>query len=258
MRRAVVTSMVLAAVGCGDRDAASEPAGIALPADPDAVVVRWSAPVGNGVEPGGTARLVITAGGAVYQAADSVEPNGLMAAPPEPASSDYVERRLEPAGLQRLLGRADDLGLLEPPPVYADIGVTDSASTEVVLATADGEFAHVAYALSNPGDESDDDRGDLARFVRELADLERTSGADLSPARPYAPAAYSAWLRPAEGADGVEWPGAVELTGECVAVPATEVAEIADGAATVDVIQDGAGYRVRLVPVLPVDEPCRP
>ncbi|MGI9030018.1 MAG: hypothetical protein ACR2HP_08530 [Ilumatobacteraceae bacterium] len=79
----------------------------------------------------------------------------------------------------------------------------------------------------------------------------------MSPARPYAPDAYSAWLRPADGGDGVGWPAAVELTGECVAVPATDVAVIADGASTVDVVQDGVGYRVRLVPVLPVDEPCR-
>ncbi|MGI9030017.1 MAG: hypothetical protein ACR2HP_08525 [Ilumatobacteraceae bacterium] len=136
----VLTSvLLLAGAACGGGETTSEPAGIALPADPDAVVVRWSVPVGNGVEPGGTARLVITAGGAVYQAAGSVEPEGLMAAPPEPASGDYVEPRLEPDGLQRLLARANDLGLLGPPPDYADIGVTDSASTEVVLAIADGE-----------------------------------------------------------------------------------------------------------------------
>ncbi|MGH9271815.1 MAG: hypothetical protein ACRDZ2_11130 [Ilumatobacteraceae bacterium] len=206
MRALAFTSLLLlAGAGCADRDGGAEPdPSIGLPTDPNAVVIRWSVPVGNGVAPGGTSRLVISAGGDVYQALAG-GPQGLMAGPPMPALSDYVQRTIDPAGLERVLARAAELGLLATPPEYADVGITDQASTEVLLATGAGQFTHVAYALSSPGDESDDDRRDLARFVQELSDLEQLAGAS--------------------------------------------VFQVDDG---------GVDYQLRVAPVLPVDEPCRP
>jgi hypothetical protein len=255
---AVAALLALGAAACAEADD-DRTADVELPADADAVVVRWSTPVGNGVQPGGTSRLVITAGGDVYQAPLDAPKGWRIAAPPQPAAGDYVHQRIEADGIRRVLARAAELGLLAPPPAYPDVGVTDSASTEVDLTTADGEFVHVAYALGRPDDESDADRRDLARFVAELADLEQLSGDTLGPASPYVPTTWSAWVEQADADDGVPWPSAVDLAAaECVAVSAAAVAALTDRTTTVEVEQDGRGYLVRLVPVLPADDPCRP
>lgn len=99
---------------------------------------------------------------------------------------NLLQRTISEAGIQTLLAKADELGLLTDV-TYADPSslVADAPDT-VVTITVDGTtYRHVAYALGiDP--EADEDRANLFEFVTAATDLTGTVGADqLGTEEPY-------------------------------------------------------------------------
>lgn len=257
----VVISLLLptlSAAACGDDDTGAEP--VALPSDADAVVLRLTSPTGNGGRAGGTSQLVVTAGGAVYRTGGEPVAGFASYAPPEPHLGDCTVSELSAAGLAQVFAAADALRLLAPPPEYADRPISDHANTSVELVTADDRYVHVAYALTVPSDESAGPRRRLAEFVDDVTDLEGLVGSELSAPSPFRPEAYSVWVDGPTDDSGsaTEWPPdeALPEQGGCASVASSDLAGLDPSATTMDVRQGTTVYIVRLVPVLPVDEPC--
>ncbi len=110
---------------------------------------------------------------------------------PGPLLPNLVQRTITEDGIQTLLAKADELGLL------ANIRYTNphsqiaDAPDTVVTITVDGTtYRHVAYALGfDP--ETDPDRANLFDFVTAASDLPTTVGADqLGSEEPFESDAY--------------------------------------------------------------------
>jgi hypothetical protein len=171
-------------------------------------------------------------------------------APPEPTPME--RRQLTPAGMEIVLDRAAELGLLAVPDEYADPQVTDVGSTFVSFIVGAGTFEHEAYALGVI-DESGN-RKNLADFVADMDDLESlVGGKNIGPAEPYVPSKWVVTSRGSYETDGYEvtWPAAVPVEDGCIELPIAEFAEGVAGTYIADV--DGQLIRVSVLPVLPGD-----
>ena len=189
------------------------------------------------------------------------------------ALPELERRTLTPEGMQILLRRAQELGLLGEEIEYGLPGITDSPTT-VLEITTDESHLHAAYALGfeddGPSAAEARARQVLTGFLDELEDLPALVGDEVSDASPYVPARLAvhafnfdeAELTP-EG-DPVAWPvpglsqavgnsDCFELTGHDVAtaLPALEGATI-----TTPFSADGATWQLIVRPLLPSDQAC--
>lgn len=166
--------------------------------------------------------------------------------------------------LQRLLGLADNAGLLGEAPDYEmgdGVMVTDLPTTTVTIVSGEnGEstYEHAAYGLSF-GDGDTAARENLADFISDAVDL----FAD-EPATPYEADQMSAYVtafgsEDPKGVDVVEWTGP-DLSGPegCRALDATpELVSALDEATGRTVFrQSDATYMVTGALVLPGEKPC--
>lgn len=226
--------------------------GATYPADADTALV-W---IGR---PGEVPRLVIGGDGWVYTpAANTVAAQGIRAAAAIPAPAPPVafeRRRLTAQGVGFVFDLADRLGLLATPGEYADPGVTDMESTEVVVGDGTSTYVHTAYALGF-GTETGN-RKRLLEFVDAIADLPALVGAaQLGAAEPYVPARYRVTdaVTFVRGPQEPQWPAAVPVTLGCVTLPAEEFPGGVAGVYVANV--DGTATRLAVIPDLPGDD-CR-
>jgi hypothetical protein len=154
---------------------------------------------------------------------------------PGPLLPALVERTISEDGIQTLLAKADELGLLadveygDPPTLVTDVPDT------VVTITVDGTtYRHVAYALGID-DEPEEARANLFEFVTAATDLTTTVGAsELGPEAPMVGDSYLIRAMPVDLATVttelpptyVDWPAdaSVRLADatECAELPAAE------------------------------------
>jgi hypothetical protein len=254
--------------GDGDGDGRGQGA-VELPTGADDVVLR----LGDGPMP----TLLIAGDGAVYEpAAESSSAEGWSAegwsaegwsavplvvgrpaiAPAPTGPAPMTVLRLTQEGLQRVFQRADELAMLDTPPEYADVSVTDSSSTYLELRDADGTYEHVAYALGYDDEEIDDERQAFADLLDDLDDLERLAGrGNLSDPEPYAPDTYVVTVDSLVAAGGRDWPADVPLEEGCVELLLERFPGPVAGTYRYDADDtDRAMQRVWVVPYLPGDD----
>jgi hypothetical protein len=262
----LATSLAVTFAACGDD---SEPAAASYPTDPDIAVVRvgyptdfpdvviagdgWAYTLTDAAADGSADDVEVgnngDAEGFVHPAARSAL--SIAPAPPEPLPIE--RRRLTARGIEIVLARADELGLLAVPNEYADPQVTDVGGTFVSFAVDDGTFEHEAYALGYVDETGN--RKDLSDFVDEVSDLETLVGADnVGPAEPYAPSLYQVRTQGSFDTEGydVTWPSDVPVEDGCIELP---VDRFPDGAAGTFIAEvNSERIRVFAVPDLPGDD----
>ena len=153
---------------------------------------------------------------------------------PGPLLPSLVERSITEDGVQALLAKADELGLLADTAYAPNDQIADAADT-VVRITVDGTtYTHSAYALGFEG-EKDAGRANLFEFVTAATDLAGTVGeGQLGTERPLASDTYLMRATPVDPATMdtelpptvVDWPAnaSVRLADatECAELPAAE------------------------------------
>ena len=154
---------------------------------------------------------------------------------PGPLLPALVERTITEDGIQTLLAKADELGLLadveygDPPTPVTDVPDT------VVTITADGAtYRHAAYALGID-DEPEEARANLFEFVTAATDLATTVGeSELGTEAPFVSDSYLIRAMPVDPATMttelpptyVDWPADASVrladAAECAELPAAE------------------------------------
>jgi hypothetical protein len=191
---------------------------------------------------------------------------------PGPLLPNVQQRSISPAGVQALLARADELGLLAEVSYEDDRTIADAATTIVSITVNGTTYRHEAYALGFD-DETDPARQALADFVSAVSDLPATVGeAELGPEEPFTSEQFLIQALPVERADigaaddiepaFVAWPedAPVRLAHaqECAEVPTAAFEALFAEATTLTYFTDvdpetgaEATYSVTPVPQLP-------
>lgn len=187
---------------------------------------------------------------------------------PGPLKMPLMERTITPEAVQRLLARADELGLLADVEYSDEMTIADAPDTVVRITVEGVTYEHRAYALDMeaPRAEADEARANLSAFVAAATDLATTVGADeLGTEEPYVAEQVLVQSYPVAGgelADSdtpptvVDWPAdsSIALTeaSECAAIPAEEAeALFADATQATVFRDDGVIYRLGVVDQLP-------
>lgn len=257
-----VTVLSLFASSCGDSetdptttgsDDTSTPARelIEHPSEADTAVVRIA--VGQ-PHPGSIPDLVIGGDGKMYEPGEKLGEDGgglRGVAPPQAGAQPVIVRQLSSEGMQLILQRADELGLLADPPTYEDTAVTDSATTYVRFDADGSRFDHEAYALGFDDPEIDEERRRLADFVTDLEDVEALVGSgNIGPPDQHVPELWSVSAGvayPPFDDEAQRWPKGIEVTEGCVEL---DVAEF-PGAIAGRYLVGADTERVQLVAVSP-------
>jgi hypothetical protein len=248
---------------------------IGYPTDPTTAVVRIT--YEGGFVPieyafVNTPTLVVSGDGRAFV------PGAVTAIFPGPLLQPMAVRTVTPVGIERLLARAQELGLLAPAPSYeVDVNVADAPDTVVRIATTDGTWEHRAYALGMETDSSGAPsattpaRQALLRFVLAATDLPATVGAaELGTESIHSPNEYR--LRAiavdestATGMDPapvvVEWPASTGLdlatATDCARLSASAAGSVfADATQLTWFRQGDAVYQLAVAGVLPGDPAC--
>lgn len=181
-------------------------------------------------------------------------------APPPPAATPMVRRRLTVRGLDAVLDRADELGLLADPDEYAAPLITDVGTAHVSFTVGSGTYEHSAYALGI--EEETGNRARLLSFLHDVDDLEALVGADeVGPVEAWEPERYvvstGRAIHPADVDSERMWPEGLEVVEGCVALTADR---FPDGIAGIYVAmidhgstRDAIPTAVQVVPDLPGD-----
>jgi hypothetical protein len=223
------STVALGTVGLlASHDAASA---TALPEDPDAQVVNLD---------DGT--VVVYADGRVFRRVTGPAFAGFFGAgfvgrptmAPPPAPSSYEVAELTDDGLEWLIDRADELGMLVDHPDYGDPMITDNPSSSLVVMTDGGTFEHSVYA---PGYDVDgrveqERREHFREFSDTLRGLESEVDDELSDFEPWIPEAWivseQTWLFDEPTRD---WPlDEPPVPGDCVILPVDGDQDTATGA----------------------------
>jgi hypothetical protein len=153
---------------------------------------------------------------------------------PGPLLPNLIERSITEEGIQALLAKADELGLLADAEYRPNNHIADAPNTVVQITVGGTTYTHDAYALGFE-EESDPGRASLFEFVTAAGDLAGTVGEDqLGPegamssdtylirATPIDPATITTELPPTV----VDWPANASVrladAGECTELPAAE------------------------------------
>ena len=179
---------------------------------------------------------------------------------PGPLLPNVLQQSITEAGIEELLARADELGLLAEVEYPTNDNIAD-APTTVVTITVDGTtYAHAAYALDLEP-ETDPARRALSDFVALMTDLSGTLGDAVGTEEPYVADTY---LVQAEEIDPatmtfeveptiVDWPADAPIrladVGECAEVPAAAVESVfADATQLTFFDEADVTYQVAVVP----------
>ncbi len=253
-RIATVAVAAVLAAGCGSTgdpvSLRSDPTGSVPPSTIDVQYATGADDVLIRVDSGADAPLpvVVVAGdGSVYVPAG---PDGMAAPPPGPPASEVSVRQLTSEGLQLVMNRAAELGLVGAPPDYdTDQAPTDQSSTTVTITDASGTYVHAAYALGKVEPESGA-RAALLAFVGELGGLDSLVGEEhIGRARNYAPAQWKvtigayAWETPDD-----TWPFETAPRDGCAVLEPVDGRDVA-GSYTATV--DGSEEAVAVTPAFP-------
>jgi hypothetical protein len=284
IRRAVLTLLALSpvAVACGDDSAADSAADSQSPPAPASDVPPIDHPAGaadvvlrvayeGGFVPYGVAfaalpSLVITGDGTAITQAPVPEIY------PGPLMSPLNALSLTKDGLQAVLRRADELGLLAPPRDYTtEVNVADVPDTVVTISTGGSTYEHRAYALGIDRQESTVARQDLLDFVAATGDLPSLAGVDeVGTEQPHEPTSVRMQAEVVDPATltGMEveptfvhWSGGADVAladaAPCALSSAPDViAVLTEARQTTYFVQDGRTYTVVAAPVLPGDPGC--
>ncbi|HEX6656777.1 MAG TPA: hypothetical protein VF065_01770 [Ilumatobacter sp.] len=183
---------------------------------------------------------------------------------PGPLLPNMQARPVTEAGIQDLLGLAEDHGLLADVEYTNPTNIADAPDTVVEIATNGETFVHRAYALGI-GDETDPARAALADFFEQATgDWLHGDNPELGPEAPYTSDTFL--IRASEVGDYagdieptvVGWPADASVrlatASECAAVPAAEVGNLfADANQLTFFTEDGITYQVTVKPQLPGD-----
>ncbi len=173
---------------------------------------------------------------------------------------NVLQQSITVVGIEELLARADELGLLADVEYATKDNIAD-APTTVVTITVDGEtYTHSAYALDLEP-ETDPARRALSDFVALMTDLSGTIGDAVGPEEPYVADAYlvqAEVIDPATMTFDVEptivaWPAdsPVRLAdvGECAEIPAAAVESVFADATVLTFFEEAdVTYQVSVVP----------
>jgi hypothetical protein len=252
--------LAVAASGCNGADAGLAEAPVVYETEATDIVLErsyWSAWDSSAQRWRAIPSLIVFGDGTAVMGDDEYDP--------EAAFHGYVARTITPDGMQALLSRAGDAGLLGPLDLESEKAnqIMDGYAVSVTLRANGGTFEHYAYMLGEDGTGTAD-RDRFADFEDDLDDLSALLGADnVSSERPWVPAAYEIRARAEDEASAgttvVEWPvDDVDLaTAECRQVRAEDLDSITT-TATVDTRfrQDGTVYDVWFGPWLPGHSRC--
>lgn len=183
---------------------------------------------------------------------------------PGPLLPNMQARPVTEAGIQDLLGLAEDHGLLADVEYTNPTNIADAPDTVVEIAANGETFVHRAYALGI-SDETDPARAALADFVAQATgDWLYGDNPELGPEAPYTSDTFL--IRASEVGDYtgdieptvVDWPADASVrladAGECAAVPAPEVGDLfADANQLTFFAEDGITYQLTVKPLLPGD-----
>ena len=183
---------------------------------------------------------------------------------PGPLLPNMQARPVTEAGIQDLLGLAEDHGLLADVEYTNPTNIADAPDTVVEIAANGETFVHRAYALGI-SDETDPARAALADFVAQATgDWLYGDNPELGPEAPYTSDTFL--IRASEVGDYtgdieptvVDWPADASVrladAGECAAVPAAEVGDLfADANQLTFFAEDGITYQLTVKPLLPGD-----
>lgn len=152
---------------------------------------------------------------------------------PGPLLPNVQQQSITPAGIQRVVGLADELGLLAELEYARNDQIADAPDT-VVTITVDGTtYRHQAYALGLE-EETDPARAALQDFVDAMTGLAGTLGDELGPSEAYVAADYLVRATPVDLATltfeveptEVPWPADSGLSladaAECATLPAAQ------------------------------------
>ncbi|CAB4598716.1 unannotated protein [freshwater metagenome] len=205
-------------------------------------------------------------------------PGAVTAIFPGPLLQPMGVRTITPAGIERLLARAQELGLLAPAPSYeVDMNIADAPDTVVRITTTDGTWEHRAYALGMETDasgspaETTPARQALLDFVTAATDLAAIAGeAELGTESIHSPDEYrlraiavdestAAGMDPAPVV--VEWPASTGLdlatATDCARLSASAAGSVfADATQLTWFRQGDAVYQLAVAGVLPGDPAC--
>jgi hypothetical protein len=271
-----MTAATLVLAACGEDDpqvATNGPppsaGGYEHPTDPDAVVLSISDVGGFVPEDTFTTqpRLLITGDGRLIYGGPviAIYPGSLL--------PNVLQRPITEAGLQRLIGLADDHGLLDEVTYTGPDKIADAAETVVTITVGTETFEHRAYALGlgggPEGGESDEVRARLLDFVGAATDLtsDPASG-DVGAEEPYRSGTYM--IRAHEAVDTeptgdapidiaptlVDWPANAPVrlaaASDCAEVPANRFSELFEDANQLTRFVDaGVAYSLAVTPRLP-------
>jgi hypothetical protein len=183
---------------------------------------------------------------------------------PGPLLPNLTERTITEDGIQNLLAKADELGLLADADYARNDQIADAPDT-VVRITVDGTtYTHSAYALGFEG-ETDAGRASLFEFVSAATDLAGTVGQnELGTEAPLASDTYLVRATPFDlatvttevPATVVDWPADASVrladAAECAELPAAEGAPLfADANQLTFFTEGGVTYQVAATPTVP-------
>ena len=224
------STVALSAVGLlASHDPASA---TALPTDPDVEVVNLDDGTVVVYADGRVFRRVTGPAFAGFSGSGFAGRVPTMAPPPAPSSYEVAE--LTDDGLEWLIDRADQLGMLVDDPDYGDPMITDNPSSSLVVTADGGTFEHSVYA---PGYDVDgrveqERREHFREFSDSLHGLESEIDDEISDFEPWIPEAWivseRTWLfdEPTRG-----WPlGELPVPGDCVILPVDGDHDTATGA----------------------------
>jgi hypothetical protein len=196
----------------------------------------------------------------------AVQPGVQIEIYPGPLLPNLQQRTISEAGIQELLGLADEMGLFEPGSYEGPEATIADAPFTVVRISANGTtIEHRAYALGiDPAVDEEGDRARLAEFVARATDLSTAVGdAELGHEEPYVADAYRIRASVAGDASGLEieptvvdWPADASVrlatATECAEVPVDEFADVFASATQLTWFRDGdVIYQVSAAPSLP-------
>jgi hypothetical protein len=186
---------------------------------------------------------------------------------PGPLLPNIQVRTISDEGIQQLLGLADEHGLLVERTYPRDDMIADAPDTVVTFNVDGRTVEHRAYALGSPGDEADEARRALARFVADAQQLAASPvNETFGPESEFEPDIYlvrALTVGDWTGEDSLEprlvdWPSdsSISLIGEpdCVAVPAAEFGALFESADQLTwFVEGGNTYQLLVKPQLPGD-----